>query len=93
MISDRDINFLDPYIGVRLTNNWTKWSISSRAYRVGFDIGSEYSYKFNGLVTYKFSNSFATSVGCSLYKTKYKINSFQYNLAHEGFLLGFTFIL
>ena len=60
VITDKDINFLDPYVGVRFLNEWNNWAIGGRADIGGFDIGSDHSYKINGLVTYKFSGSFAT---------------------------------
>lgn len=90
-IANKDINFLDPYVGVRFLNEWNTWAIGGRADIGGFDIGSDYSYKINGLITYKFTNSFATSIGYQLYKPNYKKDKFEYNLANEGFLLGFTF--
>jgi hypothetical protein len=93
VIADKDINFLDPYVGVRLIHECNKWIISGRADIGGFDIGSDHSYKVNGLVSYKFSKSFVTSVGYQLYKPDYQKDNFRYNLANEGFLLGFTFVL
>ena len=93
VITDTDINFLDPYVGVRLIHECNKWIISGRADIGGFDIGSDHSYKINGLVTYKFSKSFATSVGYQIYQPDYKEDNLEYNLANEGFLLGFTFVL
>ena len=93
VITDTDINFLDPYVGVRLIHERNKWIISGRADIGGFDIGSDHSYKVNGLVSYKFSKSFVTSVGYQLYKPDYQKDNFRYNLANEGFLLGFTFVL
>ena len=91
VITDKDINFLDPYIGIRFVNEWNKWAIRGRADIGGFDIGSDHSYKINGLVTYKFSESFATSVGYQIYQPDYKKDKFRYNIANEGFLIGFTF--
>lgn len=91
VIADKDINFLDPYIGVRFINEWEKWSIRGRADIGGFDIGSHHSYKINGLISYKFSESFATSVGYQIYQPDYKKDKFRYNIANEGFLIGFTF--
>jgi len=91
VITDKDINFLDPYIGVRFINEWNKWAISGRADIGGFDIGSDHSYKINGLITYKFSKSFATSVGYQIYQPDYKEDNFEYNLANQGFILGFMF--
>jgi hypothetical protein len=93
VIADKDINFLDPYIGVRFLNEWNKWALSGRADIGGFDLGSDHSYKVNGLISYKFSKSFVTSVGYQLYKPDYQKDGFRYNLANEGFLLGFTFVL
>ena len=91
VIVDKDINFLDPYIGVRFLNEWNKWALSGRADIGGFDTGSDHSYKVNGLISYKFSKSFATSVGYQIYQPDYKEDKLEYNLANEGFLLGFTF--
>jgi hypothetical protein len=93
VITDTDIDFLDPYIGVRFLNEWNKWALSGRADIGGFDIGSNHSYKINGLISYKFSKSFVTSVGYQLYQPDYQKDSFRYNIANEGFLLGFTFVL
>lgn len=91
VIADKDINFLDPYFGVRFLHECHKWALSGRADIGGFDMGSDHSYKINGLISYKFSESFATSVGYQLYKPDYQKDSFRYNIANEGFLLGFTF--
>ena len=91
VVTDKDINFLDPYIGVRFLNEWKRWAIRGRADIGGFDIGSDHSYKINGLISYKFSESFATSVGYQIYQPDYKKDRFAYNLANEGFLIGFTF--
>jgi hypothetical protein len=91
VIADKDINFLDPYVGVRFRNDWNKWAISGRADIGGFDMGSDHSYKINGLITYKFSESFATSVGYQIYQPDYKKDKFRYNIANEGFLIGFSF--
>lgn len=93
VIADKDINFLDPYIGVRFQKECHKWVLSGRADIGGFDMGSDHSYKINGLISYKFSESFAASVGYQLYKPDYQKDSFRYNIANEGFLLGFTFVL
>jgi len=93
VIADKDINFLDPYVGVRFKNECHKWVLSGRADIGGFDMGSDHSYKINGLISYKFSESFVTSVGYQLYKPDYQKDGFSYNIANEGFLLGFTFVL
>lgn len=88
---DTDINFFDPYVGVRFQNKWNKWAIGGRADIGGFDIGSDHSYKINGIISYNFSKSFATSIGYQLYKPDYEEDNFKYNLANEGFIIGFTF--
>jgi len=93
VIADKDINFLDPYVGVRFKNECHKWVLSGRADIGGFEMGSDHSYKINGLISYKFSKSFVTSVGYQLYKPDYQKDGFSYNIANEGFLLGFTFVL
>lgn len=84
-------NFLDPYVGVRFLNDWNKWAIGGRVDIGGFGLGSEYSYKINGLIHYKFKESLVSSIGYQIYKPKYQKDMFEYNLGTEGFLLGLTF--
>jgi len=89
-IADSKFNFLDPYVGVRFLNDWDKWVLRGRADIGGFGLGSEYSYKLNGFVGYKFKETLVLSLGYQIYQPDYKKGSSEYKLANEGFLLGFT---
>lgn len=90
-IASTDFNFFDPYIGMRFLNDWTKWALRGRADIGGFGLGSEFSYKINGLISYKFTESLVASIGYQIYQPDYQEDLFKYNLANQGFLLGFTF--
>ncbi|MDX5585964.1 MAG: hypothetical protein QNK20_13810 [Aureibaculum sp.] len=90
-IANTKFNFLDPYVGMRFHNDWNKWAIGGRVDIGGFGLGSEYSYKINGLIHYKFKESLVASIGYQVYKPKYQEDMFEYNLGTEGFLLGLTF--
>jgi hypothetical protein len=83
-------NFFDPYVGVRFVNDWNKWALRGRIDIGGFGLGSEYSYKFNGFVSYKFKETLVLSLGYQVFQPYYKEDLFEYKLANQGFLLGFT---
>ena len=89
-IANEKFNFLDPYVGVRFLTDWEKWALRGRADIGGFGLGSEYSYKLNGFVSYKFKETLVLSLGYQIYQPFYKEDLFEYKLANEGFLLGFT---
>lgn len=90
-LSSRDFNFIEPYIGMRFQNNWEKWAVGGRIDAGGFGVGSEISYKYNLLVGYQFSELFGLNLGYQSYKPNYVDDLFVYNIASEGFLLGFNF--
>lgn len=90
-IATTDFNFFDPYVGVRFVNEWNKVGISGRADIGGFGVGSEYSYKLNGILYYKFTETLISSIGYQLYRPDYEDGQFEYNIGNQGFLLGFTF--
>lgn len=93
-VSTRDFNFVEPYIGMRFQNDWTKWAVGGRFDVGGFGISNdEISYKYNLLVGYKFTNTFGLDVGYQSYKPDYQDGAFGYNVASQGFILGFSFSL
>jgi len=92
-ISNRDFNFVEPYVGMRFKNDWGKWAVGARIDVGGFGVGSEISYKYNALVAYKFTDLFGLTIGYQSYKPNYQDTLFKYNIGNEGFLLGFIFNL
>lgn len=92
-VSSKDFNFLEPYVGMRFENNWTKWSVGGRFDIGGFGAGSEISYKYNVLVGYQFTDLFGLALGYQAYKPDYQEDLFRYNVGSEGLLLGFNFNL
>ena len=75
---------------MRFRNDWDKWVLRGRADIGGFNLGSEYSYKLNGFIGYKFKETSILSFGYQIYEPDYKKGSSEYKLANEGFLLGYT---
>lgn len=90
-LSSRDFNFIEPYVGMRFQNYWEKWAVGGRIDAGGFGVGSEISYKYNLFVGYQFSELFDLNLGYQSYKPNYVDDLFTYNIASEGFLLGFNF--
>lgn len=90
-ISERDFNFVEPYVGMRFQNVWNKWMLAGRIDAGGFGAGSEISYKYNALLAYQFTDLFGLSLGYQAYKPNYQDTLFKYNVGNEGFLLGFNF--
>lgn len=87
----KDFNFVEPYIGLRFQKDWNKWAIGGRFDVGGFGAGSEFSYKYNGLVAYQFTDLFGLTLGYQGYKPDYQEQFFNYKIANQGFLLGFIF--
>lgn len=92
-ILDKGFNFTDPFVGVRWQNRWDKWALTSRFDIGGFGIGSEFSYKFNVLGGYNFSDLFSLYFGYQGLDIDYKEeeNGFAYDVYTGGPLLGFKF--
>ena len=88
-----DENFIDPFIGLRFINYWNKFSIGGRIDVGGFGVGSEVSYKYNGLLGYDFTNFFQLYLGYQVYNPRYenKSQGLIYDLASQGFILGGNF--
>jgi len=91
--SSKDFNFIEPYIGVRFKNDWDKWAVGGRFDVGGFGMGSEFSYKYNAMVGYQFTDLFGLNLGYQAYKPDYEDDYFIYNIASQGLLLGFNFTL
>jgi len=90
-IYSKDFNWVEPYVGVRFKNDWGKWAIGGRFDVGGFGAGSDFSYKYNGLVAYQFTDLFGLTLGYQGYKPDYQEELFEYKVANQGFLLGFIF--
>ncbi|WP_223034362.1 hypothetical protein [Hanstruepera marina] len=90
-----DENFIDPFIGLRIMNYWNKFFIQGRIDVGGFGVGSEVSYKFNGMLGYQFTKLFQLSLGYQVYNPRYenKSQDLIYDLASQGFILGGNFRL
>jgi hypothetical protein len=70
-IGDVKIDFIDPYVGLRMANHWDKWAVGGRFDVGGFGVGSEISYKYNVMVGYKFSELFQLDLGYQSYRPDY----------------------
>jgi len=93
-ILDKGFNFTDPFVGVRWQNRWNKWALTSRFDIGGFGIGSEFSYKFNVLGGYNFSDLFSLYLGYQGLDIDYEQdNGFAYDVYTGGPILGFRFAL
>jgi hypothetical protein len=82
-VSDKDFNFIEPYIGMRFQNDWNKWAVGGRFDVGGFGISDdEISYKYNLMVAYQFSELFSLDLGYQAFKPDYVDGLFTYNIAN-----------
>lgn len=88
---DQDLNFVDPFIGIRLANYWNKFGLGGRFDIGGFGIGSDFSYKYNVMAAYEFSKLFQLELGYQGYKPDYSDDKIGYNVASAGFIIGGSF--
>ena len=91
-VLDKSINFVDPYIGIRFKNTNDKWINSARFDIGGFGVGSEFSWKFDLLLGYQFSDRSSMYLGYQAYDVDYEAdNSFVYDVFTGGIITGFNF--
>lgn len=90
-VYEDDENFIDPFIGLGLSNYWGNFGITGRVGVGGFGIGSKVSYKYNLMVGYQFIELLEVKLGYQAYQPIYRSNNLEYNLSTEGFLLGLEF--
>lgn len=88
---ERKIDFVDPYLGLRIKNVWNKFALGGYFDVGGFGIGSDLSYKYNVITGYGFSELFELQFGYQGYKPDYQSKAFNYNVGNAGFFLGFNF--
>jgi len=88
---EQDLDFVDPFIGIRVSNFWNKFGVGGRFDIGGFGVGSDFSYKYNVFTAYQFSKLFVLELGYQGYKPDYTENNFNYNVASAGFILGGSF--
>jgi len=92
-VFDRLINVNDPFVGVRIRTNSEKWISSARVDVGGFGIGSEFSWKANVYVGYRFSDLFSLHLGYNAYGLDYEKGNLSMNTTTAGFVTGFNFHL
>jgi hypothetical protein len=91
-VLDNNLDFLDPYFGVRMSTVNEKWTNSVRFDVGGLGIGSEISWKLNFLIGYHFNELLSLQMGYQGYNVHYKgDNSLDYNVYTGGFLTGLNF--
>jgi len=90
-LSNDDLNFLDPFVGLRLANFWNKFGLGGRFDMGGFGVGSDFSYKYNAFAAYQFSKLFVLELGYQGYKPDYSDDNIGYNVASAGFFIGGSF--
>jgi hypothetical protein len=92
-ILDRVANATDPIVGVRLRLQGQRWMGSLRSDMGGFGIGSEFSWKSNVLVGYRFAQWFYAYGGFQAYGIDYEKDNFGMDVTTAGFLVGVNFHL
>lgn len=90
-LSNDDLNFTDPFVGIRLANYWNKFGLGGRFDAGGFGVGSDFSYKYNVMAAYQFSKLFQLELGYQGYKPDYNDDNIGYNVASGGFIIGGSF--
>ena len=91
-VLDKSLNFVDPFVGVRFKAYNGKWIKAARFDVGGLGIGSEFSWKFDLLLGYEFSNRSSMFMGYQCYDVDYEgDNSFVYDVFTGGFITGFNF--
>jgi hypothetical protein len=91
-VLDKNLNFIDPYFGVRMRTVKEKWTNSVRFDVGGLGIGSEISWKLVFLIGYNFNELLSLHAGYQGYNVHYKgDNSLDYNVYTGGFLTGLNF--
>lgn len=92
IVVDEDVSFIDPYFGVRFRTNSERWVTSARFDFGGLGIGSEFSWKTNLFVGYKFSKLLTYYLGIQGYNVDYEgDNGFTYDMFTGGFMTGLNF--
>lgn len=88
----KNLDFIDPYLGIRFRTVNEKWINSARFDVGGFGIGSKISWKLNLLIGYQFSDLFSLHLGYQGYDVDYEDdNSFTYDMYTGGIITGFNF--
>jgi hypothetical protein len=87
---DKDFDFVDPYLGIRLKSVNGKWINRASFDFGGFSLGSRLSWKLNLLVGYQINDRLALYLGYRLYDVDYENNSdsFNYDITTSGFMTG-----
>ena len=87
---DKNISFIDPYVGLRYKTHCNKWRHNGRIDIGGFDIGSRYSWKFNLILGYQISNTIALAIGYQGYGVDYREDKhdFKYDIFQMDQYLG-----
>ena len=88
---DRNTDIFDPFLGVRFRTVSERWQTSTRLDVGGFGVGSDFSWKANLFVGYKFSRVFTLALGVQGYKVDYSKDNFGVDLTSGGLALGFNF--
>ncbi|MCJ7465340.1 MAG: hypothetical protein MUO53_01430 [Maribacter sp.] len=88
----KNLDFIDPYFGMRFKTVNDKWINSARFDVGGFGIGSKISWKLNLLIGYQISDLSSWHIGYQGYDVNYEgNNSFMYDIYTGGFITGFNF--
>ncbi len=91
-VLDKNLNFIDPYFGIRFRTVNEKWTNGVHFDVGGLGIGSEISWKLNFLIGYHFNELLSLHLGYQGYNVHYKgDNSLDYNVYTGGFLTGLNF--
>lgn len=91
LIDKRDISFVDPYIGARLSKYWGKFGVGARFDVGGFGIGSQISYKSNLMVGYQVSSFLELQAAYQSFVPSYNDDGYAYSVSTSGPLLGLNF--
>lgn len=91
-VFDKNLDFVDPYVGMRFKSINGKW-INRAGFDVGgFGIGSELSWKLNLFIGYQISKPLSLYLGYQGYDVNYDDSdtSFNYDVLTGGFILGIS---
>jgi len=87
-----DVNWIDPFIGVRAQYDLTdKWYLAGKSDIGGFGVGSDLAWTVQATVGYQFSEAVSTEIGYRYMDTDYTDGAFVYDMASHGLYLGLNF--
>lgn len=88
---DEKNDFIDPYVGLALSNYWNKFGIMGSIDVGGFGIGSDISSKLNLMAGYQAVEFLEVKLGYQAYMPVYTSDEIDYSISSKGFLFGLDF--